>query len=127
MSLVAWLVVSLVMVVIQGLLLQTACVAAGERSPRFVTALFTGLMGASLGSITVFAFGWTVGLLVHLFVGRTFAWIAGIGLGFLVTSTVYKLRLRLPVGASLKIAALHLAATWLIDGLVWGVVKHGLF
>jgi hypothetical protein len=127
MSFVAWSLVSVVLVIVQGLLLQTACVAAGERSPSYTAALVTALIGTVAGAVATFVFGWSLGLVLHLFLGRTLAWIVGALLGFGVTAGIYRSRLLIPAGTAMRVAAIHLALSWAINALVWGVVTYGPF
>ena len=124
MSFVVWIVVSVAMVLVQGMILQTATAMAGEQPPNYLRALTTALFGGAMGGLATFAFRWTIGWITWMFLGSTLTWVAGIGLGFAVTAGIYRSRLEIPTVSALKVAAIHNGLAWAIGALIWGAYSY---
>lgn len=128
MSLFVPLLVAVVLVAVQGGLLQLSCAVAGERPPAYGPALLTAIVAGLLSAIGASAFGWTIGLVLWFF-SRTLAWAATGLFGIAISAAVYRSRLGaggvpLSPGQAIAIAGIHHGLAWLVGGLAWWLVRY---
>lgn len=126
MSLLAPLLVTCFLIAIQGFLLQTAVALTGDPAPRYGRALITSLIAGVLTFIGVSSWGCTFGLLLGL-ISKPLAAMLSIFVGLVITSAVYRTRLRISGGHALVIAGLHHLMGWGVGALVWAIIRHWPF
>jgi hypothetical protein len=126
MSLLAPILVACFLLAIQGFLLQTAVALTGDPAPRHGRALLTALIAALLATMGSAAWGCTFGLLVAL-ISKPMAYGLSLLVGLVITSVVYRSRLRLSGGHAFVVAGLHHLMAWAVSGLLWAIIRYWPF
>lgn len=126
MSLFAPLLLSCFLIAIQGFLLQTAVALTGDPAPSYGRALITSMIAGTLMTFGVLSWGCTFGLLLG-FISKPLATLLSILVGLVITSAVYRTRLRISGGHALVIAGLHHLMAWGVGALLWTLVRNWPF
>lgn len=110
-----------------GLSLQLSCALAGERSPRFLRAMWVSWLGGLLGAGSAAVWSWTFGLIVSLFISSWLAFGLGILLQLFVTASVYRSGLKLTGPAAFGVTGIHALLSWGVNALLAWFAWTALF
>lgn len=123
LSLLTPILLTIALMFVQGMLLQTACTIAGERKPEYSNALVTALIASIVAGVGSFAFSWTIGVVLWLF-SSMLSWLATAGVWLALTAAIYRPRLGISAGSALAVALVHAAMSSVITGIIWSIVRY---
>lgn len=118
MSILAPLFVAVVLLLLQGPILQFAVSFTGGHAPAYGRALGTAVFAGIVSTLAAAAWGCTFGLLISFF-SAWLAWAASALVAANMAALVYKGRLRLPFSQALVVAIVHNLLSSALAAAAW--------